>query len=410
MFWLMVFWSRAISAGPVVLHRTDEASARTSVSDVAGVDPSLLSVTHFDAFRASMAPKWSGIGSLTACDGESVQLAVVADQVASAESSLMYMELDPANEALSQARKNLLCLDAPADPSVAARIGFLQGVISTEQKDKAKAWEYFSQAARFDPNLAWDEQYPTDGAALLKVAKGELLSSVPIEVGLTPSVESEKGEEATIFLNASPVLGADRTLSVPVGSNLLQLKSEEGMVGYMLEVEPESRPQLFLPQLLAADTLAQVTSEKGQKELSRVIKSSFEPDTPVYVVHENGVWRTASGWGNWETLREPSKSVVARAAGGAGSSPMAWVSAGLTAGALTGTVLALMRAVNAGTGVSSAATDFNRAAANGDLDAATTAYKQDVSMRNTRTAGFVGVGLGAALTTTGVIFTVPMFR
>jgi hypothetical protein len=331
---------------------------------------------------------------------------VVAEQVASAESSLMYMELDSANEVLSQAHQNLLCLDAPADPSVAARIGFLLGVISTEQKDKAKAWEYFSQAARFDPNLAWDDQYPTDGAALLKVAKGELLSSVPIEVSLTPSVASEKGEEATIFLNASPVLGADRTLTVPVGSNLLQLKSEEGMVGYLLEVAPESRPRLFLPQLLASDTLAQVTSEKGQEELSRVIKSSFEPDTPVYVVHEDGIWRTASGWDSWEMLQSPAK--LAR--GGAGARPMAWVASGLTAGALTGTVLALLKAMNSGQAVETAESDFRKAAVNGDIAQARSAYENEIAMRNSRTAGFVGVGLGAALTTTGLIFTVPMFR
>ena len=61
-------------------------------------------------------------------------------------------------------------------------------------------------------------------------------------------------------------------------------------------------------------------------------------------------------------------------------------------------------------GVVKATNKYDNAAASGNYADATDGYEQNVRTRNTRTAGFVGVGVGAALTTTGVIFTVPMFR
>jgi hypothetical protein len=66
--------------------------------------------------------------------------------------------------------------------------------------------------------------------------------------------------------------------------------------------------------------------------------------------------------------------------------------------------------MNSGQAVETAESDFRKAAVNGDIAQARSAYENEIAMRNSLTAGFVGVGLGAALTTTGLIFTVPMFR
>ncbi len=411
MIWSTILWGHVALAGPVVLHRSDEAEGRAAVSDVAEVDPFSLSVTHFDAFRASMIPRWSGKGSLKPCDGEPLASQALSDEIASAESSLLYMKFDQANESLARAKQGIVCATEPVDPKVAARIGFLQGVISTEQKDKSVAWEQFSMAARFDPELVWDEQYPTDGQALLKLAKGELASGTPIEVGLSPGLTPmPEGSEPVLYVNAAPVTNAGAVLQLPVGPNLLQVSGDAGLEGFVVQVEAESQPRLFLPQLLTAETLANVTTEEGQKALSRVINASYDSGTPVYVAHGEGIWRTASGIGIWETLREPATLTRGGAAGGSNISPMAWVGTGLTAGALAGTVVALLRAMKASTDISSANTAFNNAAKAGDFAGAEAAYAQHISMQNTRTVSFVGVGLGAALTTTGVIFTVPMFR
>jgi len=404
MLWLSILWGQVALAEPVVLHRADEAAVRASISDVANIDPVTLSVTHFDAFRASMAPQWSGKGGLTPCGSSPVQLETVSESVASAESSLMYMKLDVASEALAQAHQSLVCLDERIDAQVAARIGFLQGVIATENKDQAKAWEHFSHAVRFDPDLQWDEQYPIDGKDVLEGARSVLVSASTIEIEITPSLPSAEAEDARLFFNAVPVTTSG-PLQASVGSHVLQVNGPQGVVGYRLEVEPESRPKVFLPELIRADALAQVTTDEGKQELSRIINASYESGTPVYVAHGDGIWRTASGIGSWETLQFSAGTVRGRA----GVRPMAWVASGLTVGALTGTVLSLVKALQSGANIETASNNFQQAASEGDFAGAKSAYTRELDHRSARTTGFVGAGLGAALTATGVIFTVPMF-
>ena len=201
-------------------------------------------MTHFDAFRMSMVEKWTGLGGHTACTSDAVGADVVSEAIASAESSLMYMELAPAQEALSKAQNDLVCLDTLVDPAMAARVGFLQGVIATEEKDKGAAWEHFSRAIRFTPEMGWDDQFPTDGAALLELAKKEIETATPIDINLTPSI-SESASAPSVYLNANPVAGGTDTLSVPVGENLIQVKNDTGVVGFVLNVEPESRPSFM---------------------------------------------------------------------------------------------------------------------------------------------------------------------
>ena len=111
----------------------------------------------------------------------------------------MYMELDKASGALSEAKASLGCLSEPVDPALAARIGFLQGVVSVELGDKAKAWEQFSFAARFAPELQWDAQFPKDGEALLRASSGELKSSAAVSVGLVPASAA-----ASVMVNGQP--------------------------------------------------------------------------------------------------------------------------------------------------------------------------------------------------------------
>ena len=159
---------------------------------------------------------------------------------------------------------------------------------------------------------------------------------------------------------------------------------------------------------MSSDSIALIKSEAGRSELSRVVNQSYEAGTPVYVVHDEGVWRTASGIGTWEALREPAGGAVVERGGGA-VSPMAWVGTGLTAGALTGTVVALMSATGAKKDYDSAVNEQAAFSMEGDVDGATAANKRAQDHRKAQASGYIGTGVGAALTVAGVVFTVPLF-
>jgi hypothetical protein len=403
MLWLWIIVNAAFAA-PVVLHReTDADAVRAAVVESAGVPVSGLTVTHFDVFRAQLQPTWFGLGALERCETPAATGESLDGLIKSAEGSFMYMELDKASGALSEAKASLGCLSEPVDPALAARIGFLQGVVSVELGDKAKAWEQFSFAARFAPELQWDAQFPKDGEALLRASSGELKSSAAVSVGLVPASAA-----ASVMVNGQPAIMERESLQLKPGQNLLQVQNTEGWTGYTATIEAQSSPSLFLPGALSDDTLSQVSTDGGRRALSQMVSLAFESGTPVYVVHDDELWRTASGLGVWEDLR-PAQSPVPGPKP-VGLRPVAWVSAGLTTAAAIGTVSALLMGMNAGTSAADSDRAFNEAASRGDFDGASSAHTASIQSGNRKTVGYAAAGVGAALTVTGVVITIPMFK
>jgi len=404
---MLLIWTivNAALAAPIVLHReADSDAVRAAVVKSSGVPVSGLTITHFDAFRASLTPKWSGLGGIEACTAAATDSAALTALTKSAEGKLLYMELEDASAALSTAAKSLGCLTTPVDASMAARVGFLHGVVSLELGDKAKAWEHFAAAARYQPDLVWDEQFPKKGEALLKAAKSELTSSTPVELSLVPTITAE----GSLYVNGAQPSAPASTVALTPGDHLIQVQTTDGLVGYTATIEAESTPSVFIPEMLAEDALAQVTTEEGRTELSRMVTMAFDSGTPVYVVHGEHLWRTASGIGSWENLRPgqvPGQSVAARAKLG----PVAWLSAGITTTVAIGTVGALLVGMNAGKSAAAFQDDFDTAAAKGNVADVMSAYDSSVEANARQTNGFVTAGVGAALTITGVVITIPMF-
>ena len=405
---MLFIWTivNAALAAPVVLHReADTDAVRAAVIKSAGVPVSGLEVTHFDAFRASQSHKWVGLGGLEGCTTEPTDSAALEALTKSAEGKLLYMELENAAASLNTAADGLRCLSTPIDAVLAARIGFLHGVVSLELGDKAKAWEHFATAARFQPDLVWDEQFPKSGEALLKAAKSELSSTTPVDLALVPTIVTE----GSLLVNgAQPSIPAS-TVGLAPGKHLIQVQTSDGIKGYTATLEAESTPTLFLPAILADDALAQVATEEGRSELSRLANVAFEAGTPVYVAHGELLWRTASGIGSWENLR-PDQTPALSDADRAKLRSKAWLSAGITSTMAIGTVSAVlvgMSARKSATGLQESITkrfdDDSRAPSSRDV--ADLGEKQD-----RQRIAFVTAGVGAALTMTGVVITIPMMR
>jgi hypothetical protein len=387
-------------AAPVVLHSESDAEAvRVDVlSATAPMDPD-VAVTHLDAFRSSLAPALVGGGVLKRCTQEKVE--PLGDLLKRAEGSLSYLELDKAQKTLNTAHDQLPCLQNPADPQQAARIGFLQGVIAIESEDKATAWSSFSQAVRFVPDIAWDEQFPADGNTILGLAKAEMEKTPPVKVGIVPAL----AQQAQVWLNGAPVPTTETEMLVPPGVNLFQVQGPQGMDGFELTVKGGTNPRLFLPSLIPDDALSWAQTDEGQKKLSAVVNQAFESGTSVIVSHDGGLWRSAAGMTTWETIR-PSKGT------GLSNRPraMAWLSTGITVGLGAGTAFAWSRAAMAKKAANTANEDFEAYAATGNIDHATQKYKEGINQQSMRTRSLVSTSVGAVLTAGGIVVTIPLHR
>ncbi len=392
-------------ATPVVLHRSADPDAiRSAIIQSAGVPIGGLTITHFDAFRANLNSKWSGLGEIADCQTVATDSPTLAALAKSAEGKLMYMELEDAAATLSTAADGLRCLTTPVDAAMAARIGFLRGVVSVELGDKAKAWDHFATATRYQPDLVWDAQFPNTGEALLNATKSEL-SSTAIPLALVPTIT----EERSLYVNGAQPSTPASNLALTPGEHLIQVQTADGVTGYTATLVAASTPSLLLPEMLADDALAQVATEEGRSELSRLVSVAFESGTPVYVAHDDLLWRTASGFGAWENLR-PEQVPALSVAGRTRSSSVAWLSAGITTTVAIGTVSALLMGLNAGKSAGTFQQEFDDAASQGDFDAASSAYGSVLDSNSRRTGGYVAAGIGAALTMTGVVITIPLMR
>jgi hypothetical protein len=386
-------------AAPVVLHAEVDAEAvRADVLSAAPID-SDVAVTHLDAFRSSLAPALVGGGGLKGCTLEKVE--PLGDLLKKAEGSLSYLELEKAQKTLDTAHAQLPCLQSPADPQQAARIGFLQGVIAIESEDKATAWSSFSQAVRFVPTIAWDKQFPADGNTILGLAKSEMEKTQPITVGFVPVLE----QPAQVWLNGAAVSIPAGEMLVPSGVNLFQVQDPQGLDGFELTVKAETNPRLFLPSLIPDDALSWVQTDEGQEKLSAVVNQAFETGTSVIVSHDGGLWRSAAGMTTWETIR-PSQGT------GWSNRPrsMAWLSTGITVGLGVGTAVAWSRAVESKRAVNTANNDFEAYAATGNIDHATKKYKEGINEQSRRARSLVMTSVGTVLTTGGLVVTIPLHR
>jgi hypothetical protein len=404
---MLFIWTfvTAAFATPVVLHRsTDPDAIRSAIIQSAGVPIGGLTITHFDAFRANLNSKWSGLGEIANCKTVATDSPTLTALTKSAEGKLMYMELEDAAATLSTAADGLRCLTTPVDAAMAARIGFLRGVVSIELGDKAEAWDHFATATRYQPDLVWDAQFPNTGEALLNATKSEL-SSTPIPLALVPTIT----EEGSLYVNGAQPSTPASSLALTPGEHLIQVRTADGITGYTATLVAASTPSLLLPEMLADDALAQVATEEGRSELSRLVSVAFESGTPVYVAHDDLLWRTASGFGAWENLRPkqvPALSVADRTR----LKSNAWLLGGITTTVAIGTVSALVVGLNAGksardlqTSIKAQFNDSSGAPVSGDV-------AKLEGAKNQQRFALVTAGVGTALTMTGVVITIPLMR
>ena len=403
MLFAALYMAQHALAAPLVLHTTDDAdTVRSLVLKHAELRVGEFTVSHVDDFIAAQAPRWQGRGSLTACGGPAVDATTLTAKVDRAEESLLYQDLDEAASLLATAQSQLPCVRQPVPTALGARVGLLQGVLATETEEGA-AFEFFSYASRFETDLEWDEQFGIDGARLFRAAKLELSSAEPILVSIVP----RPSDVDTIHVNGRAVDASSGGILLPVGESIVQVQTPAGLAGFQAIAEPQSNPDLLLPQLMSSTLFSTVDTEPGRESLSRVISMTVDNGTPVYVADDADLWQTASGFPGWVNLTSDATAPTPR---GRTIRPAAWISASITAAVAAGSVAALIRGAAAAEERTRANWRFVAAAETGNGLAADREHADADAARARANAAYGIAAAGAAATVVGVVVTVPLFN
>ncbi len=241
-----------------------------AVAKVADLDapPQPVRVTDLSQRPASI----TGGGQLTWCTGAPTDLDGLATAMANAEGAMAYMEYEAAAKTLGEALSSLQCLADPVDPTVAARLFYLRGVVAHRSGFSEEASKAFGIALVFAPDLAWDDAFPPKALDLFDQARQTAAGLETVAVTLQPA--------GTVVLDGRPAT----TLDLVPGTHLIQVDGQTAS----LEIYPGTAPTLTLPALF--DGVEDIQDPAAQAELTLLAG-----EDRILVVQDGRVWGPVDG-------------------------------------------------------------------------------------------------------------------
>ena len=389
-----ILMSMAVAhAGSVVIHATDDTAAlKPRVTPHLSAPSDDVSFLHVRPTDLRAKASWGEGRAVVECPSPSMTSDDLDKLLDDAEGQILYLELENAAVKLQQAVDLLVCSVDQIDPQKASRLGLLLGVVAIENGDKAAAFDHFSLAVRFDAEVPWNRQFSPGGERLLEAARQEWRVTPKSTVKLFPAVRAPHQIASNGALHPAPT----GQLQLSEGRNWVQVQTEAGWTGMVLNVAPSlGQHSLYLPRLQDEATLGLVRTEEGRAELSGLVQHMVPTGTSVYLVHEDQLWRTASGLRMWENLGPESGQ-----GGGEGKRSWPWIVAG---SGVAMAVAGLLVASNVNASMKSTRTGVYDAASRGDIDRASKLQAEHDALRQRRAVGYTLAGVGGAIAASGLV-------
>lgn len=382
-------------AGSVVLHATDDTDAiKPRITPHLSSPSEELSFLHVKPTDLRAKASWGEGRAVMGCPSPSTESDDLDKLLDEAEGHVLYLELENAKAKLQKALDRLVCSVDQIDSQRASRLGLLLGVVAIENGDKAAAFEHFAQAVRFDASVAWNRQFSPAGERLLEAARQEWRVTPKSTVKLFPAVRDPHMVASNGEAHPTPT----GELQLAEGRNWVQVKTESGWAGIVLNVAPSlGQHSLHLPQVQNEATLGLVRTEEGRAELAGVVSHMVPNGTSVYLVHEEQLWRTASGLRIWENLGPEADE-----GGGEGKRYWPWIASG---GGVAMAIAGLLVASSANGSMKSTRTSVFDAASQGDVDRASQLQADHDALRRRRAVGYTLAGVGGAIAASGLVLT-----
>ncbi len=307
--------ARADDSADVVLHIGSPAGDGPATAHDALI---LLGIPQADALGARSlieygfgdAAFWPALGEADLCppDRPPVDL---GERTTTAVRAIHDWDYPSAIEALEPLQGALACFGSPVDGPALARAALLLGYAHFEGGDPLEARAAFAMAATFDPEVAWNEDFPPDArqvflAAVNEVAeveevqlrfggRGELRSLVEVDEAPLPKrgmirpglhlldVPASGGGRTRIALRLAP----DRTVEVPSTGALvgdwLDGSGSSAAPGRALgtAMDRDGYGEALLVDLSTGRRFSFRADTRTARELAVVTSELFEPAPPV---------------------------------------------------------------------------------------------------------------------------------
>jgi hypothetical protein len=278
----------ARAATPVIFAQGDPAQvlARLDAKSDGALEPMPL-----EQLRQT-PPRVEG-GSVRACTGAPVELAVVLSLVKDAEGDLLYLDYDRALGSLDQASASLVCLTGAADRTVLTRIFFLTGYARFSLGDVVHAKESWIRLFQTEPGYAWDAELPPDGTDVFEATRHQNQATLPVIFTVVPMPPN-----GTLLADgATPPLSG----TLAPGVHLLQMIDAGRTSTLEVTLSGDGPATIVWPGLLPADPLDWMNDARGQDAFGAAIDSTIQAGA-VIVTTPTDTWRRTTSGAPFETV------------------------------------------------------------------------------------------------------------
>ncbi len=260
-------WILTAALAPPLVHDTDASDAVERALEAGVQDP--LEPMSLDAIRAH--DPWSRNGQpIAVCSPGHIDAKAVRGH-------LLYRELDAARERLAAER--VRCAGTREERAELERAA---GLLALADGDEPKAATAFAVAKGYDPDVPWDDGFPTEQHALFDAA--EPLAATLLVVPTPKEVDG-----------GPPVPGpwAAGPHGLAVGATAIYFR--HGDIDDVLAV-PSAHPPELPPM---ADEAARV-------QLTHVLSAALGEGTRVHVAAPDALWTGTTGRTDWTAIPWPT--------------------------------------------------------------------------------------------------------
>ncbi len=288
---LLTLPSSTAQAGTTVVYGSGEPA--TALARVVAADPDAkdLEARQFSELLKGAVVTMNG-GTLKACDGNPTTLEGLNTLKEQIEGMVGYMEFENALTSLGHATASLACLRDRLDEEVAPRLYFLEGIAAHGSGDEDRARRAFAAALVFDPELVWDDYFPPDAKPLLDEARSQRDPEAHANLSIVPAPDA-----GALWIDGRIA----NDLNLVPGDHVVQILAGR-LHTFLVSISTGTDNVLIIPDALGNERADWVEDASAQSDVSTVLASHLEADTPLYFSTPDGVWKMAVGGGAWESL------------------------------------------------------------------------------------------------------------
>jgi len=272
--WLL---SAAFAGTPVIYDDALPAMIREQVSGRTGLPGDQLDLIAFRDLIDS-PPAALGAAVMRHCSAEPIEMTALHTELSRAEGAWRLHDPQMAMDHLDLAVAWMSCLTVLAEPAPLARLFLLRGSLLAQTGNVEGALDEMNTALAFQPEIAWEDSFPAEGAAMLTTARASDIANM---ITLTPP-----GTTSGPWLDGH--LAQGESLAVRSGLHLIQVASTAGLRSAWLFVRQDA--ELVIPTGYHRSDLSRIAAIENDDPLFTLLQGSFSDLAAAYIASAGGLW------------------------------------------------------------------------------------------------------------------------